>query len=151
MQKKTVLFVSATAVLVLILAVAGLIVWHLGSHHAENVESLPQHAAAGQFVAGFPQSLVLDSAAQVVNSYSIRYAPNTNQYTAEWSSPSSTSDVYESYQSYAKANGWTITNQASANHLKAIYARAASSTISVMITPDETGTGSNITVSYLTQ
>jgi hypothetical protein len=109
------------------------------------------HATAGQLIPGFPRQLVLDSAATVSNSYSINYSASTNQYTAEWVLSSSLASLYVEYQSYAKANGWTISNHADLPTLKGIYATNASSTaaMNVIITPQ--GKGSTVTVSYVAQ
>jgi len=68
MQKKNQAWIWVGAVIVVVIVVFAL-VWKPGSATPEG--PAPMRAPAGQIVAGFPQQLVLDSSAQVNNSYSL--------------------------------------------------------------------------------
>ena len=109
---------------------------------------VPTYAPQGQVVAGFPKQLILDPAAAVSNSYSINYTATTNQYTAQWNSSSAMNDLYVSYKQYLTANGWTITSDnAKYSGSRGLYARNASSDVSVVVIAQ--GNGSQVTVTYL--
>lgn len=110
----------------------------------------PVFAPQGQLTPNFPKQLMLDPAAQVGQSYAINYDPNTNQYTAQWTSSSSVATVYNDYQTYFGANGWTITNQSGAKAASKIAAMyAATSTANVNVTIVAQGKGAAVTVSYV--
>lgn len=112
--------------------------------------SSPLFAPKGQLVTGFPQDLILDSNAAVSGSYSIQYSSSTNQYTAEWNSSSSMSDLYNDYKQYLPAHGWAITNDLAQNaSSRGIYAQNASSDVSVVIVPQDSGSAA--TVTYFTK
>jgi hypothetical protein len=106
----------------------------------------PSYAPQGQLAAGFPQSLILDSGANISASYTIA-GSSQNQYTAEWNSKSSMAAEYSAYKTYLTANGWTITND-NAGHVtfQALYASNASATVSVGVVA--AASGSQVTVSY---
>jgi hypothetical protein len=111
---------------------------------------VPTYAAQGTLVSGFPQSLVLDNTASVSNSYAINYSSSSNQYTASWSSPSSMQSVYAAYQTYFAENNWTVKGQSATEAaFRAISASNGTAVASVSIAAN--GTGSQVTVSYLTQ
>lgn len=138
---------------IVVVAVVAGIAWHFygGAHKLAATGPVAVHAPTGQLVPGFPPSLVLGTSSQVSNSYSINYSTSTNQYTAEWVSSSSIAALYAKYQTYAAANGWTITNHADYPTLKGLYATNASSSaaMNVIITPQ--GNGSKVTLSYVVQ
>lgn len=143
-------------VIVVVVVIAG-VAWHVSHNGGANSPSstgpVAVHAPAGQLIAGFPPSLILDQAAQVNNSYSINYSSSTNQYTAEWISSSSLASLYAAYENYAQANNWAIVNQADYPTLKGLYATNASSSaaINVIITPAPQGSGSQVSISYVAQ
>lgn len=121
--------------------------------HANNSASAtptPVFAPQGQLVPQFPQSLILDSNAAVSGSYSVNYSSSTNQYTAEYNSSSSMATLYAQYKQYLPANGWTITNDsAQYAHSRGLYATNASSDVTLTIIPQ--GSGSQVTISYVTK
>jgi hypothetical protein len=113
---------------------------------------IPVFAPQGQLTPSFPKDLVIDSNAQVSNSYSINYDASTNQYTAEWVSSSSLPAVYNDYKTYLANNGWTITNSSNvtaASKLGVLY--AASSSAKVNVTLVSKGSGSDVSVTYVGQ
>jgi hypothetical protein len=135
---------------IVVIVVAAGVVWHFyGTQKPVNTGPVAVHAPVGQLVPGFPPSLILDSAAQVNNSYSINYSTSTNQYTAEWVSSSTIASLYAKYQAYAAANGWTITNSADYPTLKGLYATDASSSAAMNVIITTQGTGSKVTISYV--
>ena len=112
----------------------------------------PVVAPQGQLTPSFPKELVIDSNAQISNSYSINYDASTNQYTAEWVSSSSLPAVYNDYKTYLGNNGWTITNSSNVtavSKLGVLY--AATSTAKVNVTLVSKGTGSDVSVTYVGQ
>ncbi len=149
MKNPKVLWAWICGVIIVVALVAG-VAWYFYSATKSTTGPMAVHAPAGQLIPGFPQGLILDSAAQPDNSYSIGYSSSTNQYTAEWNSSSSLATLYAEYQSYAKMNGWTITNQADGPTFKGIYATNASSSaaVNVVITSRADGS-SEVTVSYI--
>jgi hypothetical protein len=113
---------------------------------------MPVVAPQGQLTPSFPKELVIDSNAQISNSYSINYDASTNQYTAEWASSSSLPAVYNDYKTYLANNGWTITNSSNvtaASKLGVLY--AANSSAKVGVTLVSQGTGSDVSVTYVGQ
>jgi hypothetical protein len=107
----------------------------------------PSYAPKGQLVSGFPQELILDSAAQVSNSYSIHYSAALDLYAAEWNSSSSMASLYASYQDYFSKNHWTITNKAASNAaLRGIY--ATNGLYDVNVTIVARGGGSHVLEGY---
>jgi len=134
-------------VVVVVLAVVFVFVWKPMPSAPNDV---PVHAPAGQLVSGFPSQLVLDSSAPVGSSYSLKYSSSTSQYTAQLNSSNSVSAEFTSYQSYFSANGWTIgdSNQSSPT-LESIYATNDTSGVTVVIAAH--GTGSQVTINYVTK
>ncbi|MGC9599334.1 MAG: hypothetical protein ABSE18_03040 [Minisyncoccia bacterium] len=109
----------------------------------------PVHALQGQVVAGFPQDLILDSGAQVNNSYSVNYSSSTNQYTVQWNSSSAVARIYNDYLAYFPTHGWTVTNRFTTRpDLRGLYAVNASSSASANVTIAVQGAGSEVSVSY---
>ena len=146
MQKKNQAWIWVGAVIVVVIVVFAL-VWKPGSATPEG--PAPMRAPAGQIVAGFPQQLVLDSSAQVNNSYSLNYA-STTQYTTQVNSSSSVSASFASYQSYFNANGWTILNLSqSSPTVQGLYATNATAAATVTIVTE--GSGSQVTITYVPQ
>ncbi len=112
----------------------------------------PVYAAAGQLVAGFPSTLILDNAAKVSESYSIGYSASLNQYTAQWNSSSSMASLDILYQNYLSKNGWRITKQSTnrpafSPEFRGIYATNGSYDANVTIVAE--GTGAEVTITYL--
>jgi hypothetical protein len=140
------------AVVIVIVAV-WLVVWYGNRANAPQggaASPTPVYAQKGQIIAGFPQELILDSAAQVTNSYTINYSASLNLYTAAWNSSTSMSSLYASYKSYLSANGWTIVNKSEDNSaLRAVAATNGTHDMSVVITPR--GKGSQVTIAYSTK
>lgn len=133
------------AIVVIIVVVA--FVWRPAKKSAAPV---PVFAPQGQLTPNFPKQLILDPQAAIGTSYAINYDPNTNQYTAQWTSSSSIMTIYNDYQTYFKGNGWTITNQSgvkAASKIGAMY--AATSTANVNVTIVAQGNGAGVTVSYV--
>lgn len=104
-------------------------------------------APQGQVVAGFPQSLLLDSGAQVTQSYSIPVDSNTAQYTAEWNSSNSMASLFAQYENYLKANGWTVSNADQSAVADTLYATKGSTVVNASFIAQ--GQGSQAIVSYL--
>ena len=69
---------------------------------------MPVYAPKGQLVSQFSPSLILDKTAAISGSYAINYSPTINQYTAEYTSPSTVTALYNDYKTYLPKNGWTI-------------------------------------------
>jgi hypothetical protein len=135
----------AVVVIVIILA----FVWH-PSAKVPPPPGTAVHASQGQVVGGFPQNLLLDSAAQISNSYSINYSSSTNQYTAAWNSSSSLADETSEYQQYLQANGWRVTpNPVTQSTIRALSAGNGSATLLVNIVAQ--GKGSQVTLTYVTR
>jgi hypothetical protein len=135
--------VVGVVIVVVIIVVA---IWLAMSRpSAPRVTFAPQ----GQLIAGFPKDLLLDNAAIVGNSYTIDYTANLNQYTANWTSPSSTLDgLYNQYLNYFTKNGWTITNSTNTAVFSGLY--AVTSTADANVTMDDLGSGGlKVTVSYV--
>ncbi len=110
----------------------------------------PVFAPTGQTVAGFPQNLILDSAAQIASSYLVNYSSSTNQYTASWNSSTSMASEFSAYQQYLSTNGWTVTpNPARQQNVRALGASNSSAILLVNIVAK--GTGSQVTVTYDTR
>lgn len=150
MKNPKVLWAWICGVIVVIALVAGAAWYIYGVMGKPTTGPLAVHAPVGQLIPGFPPELILDSAAQPDNSYSINYSSSTNQYTAEWNSSSSLASLYAEYQNYAKANGWTVTNQADGPTFKGIYATNASSSAAVnVVITSRTDGSSEVTVSYI--
>lgn len=146
MQKKNQAWIWVGVIVVVVIVVFAL-VWKPG--FMTPAAPAPQHASSGQIVPGFPQQLVLDSGAQVSNSYSLVYASST-QYTTQVNSSSSVSDSFGSYQSYFQTNGWTILNLSqSSPTVEGLYATNATAAATVTIIAE--GTGSQVTVTYVPQ
>ena len=157
MNDRKALWVWVGIAVVAIAAVWGGVSWMLRSSAPKPAMIAPVHAPAGQVVAGFPQGLILGASAStspasagsasgssggspgilagITNSYSIHYSSSTNQYTAEWVSPSSTAALYAAYTAYVTKSGWTITKQADYPTLKEIFATQASASFGIIITP----------------
>jgi hypothetical protein len=116
------------------------------------VTPMPVVAPQGQLTPNFPKELVIDSNAQISNSYSINYDASTNQYTAEWTSSSSLPAVYNDYKTYLANNGWTITNSSNvtaASKLGVLYAATALAKVGVTLVSH--GTGADVSVTYVGQ
>ena len=110
----------------------------------------PVYAPQGQLVSGFPQGLILEGAAQVANSYAIKYSATGNQYTAEWSSSTSMAALYKKYQDYFNQNGWTLKNAVTAGTaMRAAYVTKGSAIVNLVVVPQ--GAGSKIDITYATQ
>ena len=138
----------AVVVIVIIL----LFVWHPSSSptQAPIPPGTPVYAPQGQVTAGFPKNLILDTAVQVSNSYSINYSTSTNQYTAAWNSSSSMTAETSAYQAYLQANGWTVTpNPVTQSNVRALGASNASAILLVNVVAQ--GKGSQVTVTYVTR
>ena len=136
--------IIAIVIVVIIIVVA---VWlAMSKPSGPKVAFAPQ----GQLVSGFPQNLILDTMASIGNSYTIGYAANLNQYTANWVSPSSSlSSLYGNYLAYFTQNGWTITNSSTnITNFRGIY--AVTSTADANVTMDGSGPGGvKVTISYV--
>ena len=121
---------------VVVIAIVTIIFWpsHKSSGPVSSNGPAPVYAPQGQLIPQFPKSLILDSSAQVSNSYSIGYSSTTNQYTAQFNSSSSMTMLYNNYKKYLTANGWAITNDITSNDsTRGIYASNASSDVEVGI------------------
>ncbi len=140
-QKKTVI-IAAIVVVAVILGVS----WYFfGRPTPPRATFAPQ----GALISGFPQNLVLDTAAAINNSYSIAYSGNLNQYTANWVSSSSMDALYGKYLQYFTANGWTITNSSTAiAGFRGLYAVNPSADVNVAMSNVGAG-GLRVTVSYV--
>ncbi len=146
-QQKAWIWIGAAAVIVV---VGILVIWAVQKPASQPTASgpAPSYAPSGQLVAGFPKALVLDQAAQISSSYSINYSASTNQYTAEWNSPSSMASLYGQYKSYFQTNGWKITNDVTKySASRGLYATKGSAEASVAIM--QQGKGSQVIVGYL--
>lgn len=133
-----------------VVIVVAIIVWAVFGFKGFETPPVPQAAFApqGRLVPQFPTNLILDSNASVSGSYSINYSSSTNQYTAEYNSSSSMASLYSQYKQYLPANGWTITNNITANsNSRGLYAINASSDVAVGIV-SQAG-GSAVTITYL--
>lgn len=137
-------------VAVVVIALFAVVFWRPHASQPSTNTPTPVFAPQGQLVPQFPKSLILDSAAAVSGSYSVNYSSSTNQYTAEYNSSSSMATLYASYKQYLPANGWTITND-SAQYARSrgLYATNASSDVTLTIIPQ--GSGSQVTISYVTK
>ena len=138
---------AAIITIVIVVIIVVVAVWlAMSKPSGPKVAFAPQ----GQLVSGFPQNLILDNAASVGNSYTIGYGQNLNQYTANWTSPSSSlSDLYGKYLAYFTQNGWTITNSSTnIASFRALY--AVTSTADANVTMDDVGTSDvHVTISYV--
>ncbi len=140
-QKKTVIIAAVVAVIVIL----GVSWYFFGRPTPPRATFAPQ----GALVSGFPQSLVLDQAAAISNSYAIAYSPNLNQYTANWTSGSNMDTLYQRYLQYFTTNGWTITNSSTAiTGFRGLYAVNPSADVNVTMSDAGTG-GLRVTVSYV--
>ena len=140
-QKKTVIIAAVVAVIVIL----GASWYFFGRPTPPRATFAPQ----GALVSGFPQSLVLDQAAAISNSYAIAYSQNLNQYTANWTSGSNMDSLYQRYLQYFTENGWTITNSSTAiTGFRGLYAVNPSADANVTMSDAGTG-GLRVTVSYV--
>lgn len=140
---------------VAVIVVVG-IVWYAvsvrgpgGQNNGQHPQAAaPVYAPQGQIVTGFPRELILDSIAGVNNSYSVNYSAGVNQYTAQWNSSNSMAALYDAYEQYLPANGWTITNDVKTQSwFRGLYATNASAEVSIAISTQ--GKGSQAVVTYL--
>jgi hypothetical protein len=107
----------------------------------------PVYAPSGTLTPQFPKELILDSSAQVSESYSINYSLSTNQYTAQWVSSMSVAALYAAYSTYLSSNGWTITNHGKSSLGASLYATKDDAVVNVVITPHNAG--SQVVISYV--
>jgi len=137
-------------IVIVVVIVVLLFVWKPTKAPTVVPPGTPVHAPQGQVVAGFPQNLILDNAAQVGNSYSVNYSSSTNQYTAAWNSSSSLTVETAAYQKYLQANGWKVTpNPVRQATIRALSASNSAAILLVNIVAQ--GTGSQVTVTYVTK
>jgi hypothetical protein len=141
-NKKTVVALAVAVVLILVIALVWWLFW--GEYNSPHAAFAP----SGKLVSGFPKEFVLDSAAIVGKSYTIGYAYNLNQYTANWTSSSSIDDLYNQYVNYFVSNGWTITNSSTnMATFRGVYAVTSTADANVVITSGKDGL--KVTVSYV--
>jgi len=147
MKEKKAIWVWVGGAIILV-ALAGCGAWYFYGNKGPAA-LVVAHAPAGQLIAGFPKELVaVDPSAQLTSSYTVAYSSKTNQYSAEWTSSSSAAALYDAYQSYAKANQWTISNFADYPFMKALYLTNVSGA-KANIELSAVGTGAKVTISYV--
>lgn len=123
-----------------------------GGSGTNNTPSGPQpvYAPPGQVVAQFPKELIVDSAAQVSQSYSIGYSTTTNQYTAQYNSSSSLDTLVAKYKAYFAAKGWKVTmNPVTSASIRGISASDGKSYAGVNLVVQ--GKNIQVTVTYVPQ
>jgi ammonia channel protein AmtB len=141
-HKKKVVAITMIAIVVIALAISWWL--FLGKYSSPNTSFAP----TGQLVSGFPKELILDNTALISNSYTIGYAYNLNQYTANWTSSSSLDSLYASYAGYFASHGWTITNSSTDTpDFRGIYAVTSSTDANVVMASEPSGL--DVTVSYV--
>jgi hypothetical protein len=139
--KKRVAIISAVVVII-VLAFIWWFMW--GEYRAPRAAFAP----SGQLISGFPKELILDQSALIGKSYTIGYAYNLNQYTANWTSNSSLGDLYGQYVSYFASHGWTVTNSSTnIAAFRGIYAVTSTADTNVVMTSGQQGL--KVTVSYV--
>ena len=141
-NKKT----TAIVAIIIVVAILGVSWYFFGRSTSPHATFAPQ----GQVISGFPKTLILDNTAAIDNSYTIGYSANLNQYTANWTSASSSLDsLYGKYLSYFTQNGWTVTNSSTnITGFRGLYAVNPSADANVTMSDVGTG-GLRVTVSYV--
>lgn len=135
-------------VLALVVALGILVYFYFGKRAAGPEGPQPVYAPEGSLVQGFPPELVLDADARLGRNYSVNYAQNLNQYTAEFASEKAMSSLFSEYKNYFKENGWNITNEITKySGSRGLYAKRPGGEASVAIIAQ--GGGSQVVVSYL--
>lgn len=136
---------------IVVLAVIVYFVWpKIFAKAPTTPANAPVYAAQGQVTPQFPQALILDSNVAVTNSYAISYSSSTNLSTAMFNASTSMQVLYTSYKQYLLSNNWTITNDVTSSPaLRELYGVNASSEVNIAII--QKGTGSQVTIGYLTK
>lgn len=136
-------------VVVVVLLIVIAVVWRPSSKPPVATGPVPVYATKGQLIPQFPSSLILGSSTAVNNSYSINYSSSTNQYSAEFTSPSSMANMYALYNKSLPTNGWTIIGS-NVTHptVREISASQAGGQAEILIS--QVGNGSQVEISYVT-
>ena len=109
----------------------------------------PTFALKGETVESFPKELILDTKAQLEQSYKIDYTSQL-QSTATFNSSQSMKALFDSYKAYLKTHDWKVTNEITSNPgslgLYAVSVKANAEVSAVFIAK---GKQTQVSVSYL--
>jgi len=97
------------------------------------------NAPQGQIIAGFPNSLILDSTRTIQESYMLDYK-TAAQYTVQLATKDSVAGEYQKYLDYLNGNFYDLVFQrilSSPHPLAAVYARSSQGDIAVQISADQ--------------
>ena len=112
----------------------------------------PVYAPQGQVTPDFPKDLLIDSSATINQSYAINYSSSTNQYTAQFSSTSTVTQLFNSYKAYLVSKGWTITGTLTTQpDYDIIAASQGNAQMEAVIAVGAQKQGSQATVTYVTK
>lgn len=145
---KKILFVLVV-VIVLAFAVIGVLKFQQKSHQAGTTNYERTGAQPGLVVQGFPISLVMFPSGKIDDSYKLVYPDKSVQYTAVFKTSKNIADEYNLYLNYLKGLGYQISNQTQDAKSANLYARNASTDISVLIAAGDSAKTPTVTVTYL--
>jgi len=135
-------------IVVVVLGIALIATWKAPQPSDSTSGPAATYAPQGQLTPQFPKELVLDTSATIDQSYSLNYASDTNQYTADWASDNAPNNVLNDYQTYFTSAGWTISASPTGDpNIQGLSASTSTGYALVTITPQ--GTGSQVTVTYV--
>lgn len=153
-MRKNVETKTAVVILLAVVLVFGIFFFYYLTGSPSSTSSSPTspsstptaiYATQGTLVQGFPSGLILNDDQTFPASYSIE-----GEEVAEWSSSFSIDDLYNSYQDYLNATGWTITSETvTPSTVRGLSATMGTASVNVTITKQ--GNESDVTVSYTPQ